>query len=236
MSDTNNRHDNVASASSTANRDLTLRAMTLGDLQDVSRVFDEVWPQAAPLTGTPMAYELARYFVLEYMRSATASCVAVTADGEFAGVTLARIDGQPLAFPQTEGMLGDLRQIIDENPIAKMMRSGFDHFRATDHQLELRSGVGQSTQAELLLFMVNPAVKGHGVGGALWNALLQGFRANGVHAFYLHTDTSCDYTYYEHHGLQRVAERLRADHPEDNGRADGIRDDMFVYRGEVPAV
>ena len=73
MSDTNNRHDNVASASSTANRDLTLRAMTLGDLQDVARVFDEVWPQAAPLTGTPMAYELARYFVLEYMRSATAS-------------------------------------------------------------------------------------------------------------------------------------------------------------------
>lgn len=45
MSDTNNRHDNVASASSTANRDLTLRAMTLGDLQDVARVFDEVWPR-----------------------------------------------------------------------------------------------------------------------------------------------------------------------------------------------
>ena len=157
-------------------------------------------------------------------------------DGEFAGVTLARIDGQPLAFPQTEGMLGALRQIIDESPLAKMMRSGFDHFRATDHHLELRSGVGQSTQAELLLFMVNPAVKGHGVGGALWNALLQGFRANGVHAFYLHTDTSCDYTYYEHLWLQREAERQRADHPEDNGRADGSRDDMFVYRGEVPAV
>lgn len=62
-------------------------------------MFDEVWPQAAPLTGTPMAFELAKYFVLEYMRSATASCVAVKADGEFAGVTLAHIDGQPLAFP-----------------------------------------------------------------------------------------------------------------------------------------
>ena len=148
----------------------------------------------------------------------------------FGIIMLALVDNQK------QPKILSLRQIIDENPIAKMMRSGFDHFRATDHQLELRSGVGQSTQAELLLFMVNPAVKGHGVGGALWNALLQGFRANGVHAFYLHTDTSCDYTYYEHHGLQRVAERLRADHPEDNGRADGIRDDMFVYRGEVPAV
>lgn len=99
MSDTNNRHDNVASASSTANRDLTLRAMTLGDLQDVARVFDEVWPQAAPLTGTPWRTNW-RGTSCWNTCGATASCVAVTADGEFAGVTLARIDGQPLAFPR----------------------------------------------------------------------------------------------------------------------------------------
>lgn len=105
MSDTNNRHDNVAQCvehgepRSHPACDDPRRPAGCG--QGVRRGM----AAGCTVDRHPMAYELARYFVLEYMRSATASCVAVTADGEFAGVTLARIDGQPLAFPQTEGML-----------------------------------------------------------------------------------------------------------------------------------
>ena len=55
-----------------------------------------------------------------------------------------------------------------------------------------------------------------------------------VRAFFLHTDSSCDFGFYDHKGLSRVAERLAADHPEDADLAPGMNtDDQFIYRADL---
>lgn len=82
--------------------------------------------------------------------------------------------------------------------------------------------------------MVNPDVRGAGVGGALWRQLLAALRSMGVRAFFLHTDSNCDFGFYDHKGLSRVAERLAADHPEDADLAPGMNtDDQFIYRADL---
>ena len=82
--------------------------------------------------------------------------------------------------------------------------------------------------------MVNPGVRGAGVGGALWRKLLAALRSVDVRAFFLHTDSSCDYGFYDHKGIIRVAERIAADHPEDANLAPGMNtDDQFIYRADL---
>lgn len=53
------------------------------------------------------------------------------------------------------------------------------------------------------------------------------FAGCGVEWYYLHTDSSCDVGFYDHHGMQRVLTRLAADHPED-----GDEDDLYIYAAE----
>ena len=109
-----------------------------------------------------------------------------------------------------------------------------DGFFVREGILEEDSDVTATTQAELELFMVNPDVRGAGVGGALWRQLLAALRSMGVRAFFLHTDSSCDFGFYDHKGLSRVAERLAADHPEDADLAPGMNtDDQFIYRADL---
>ena len=80
---------------------------------------------------------------------------------------------------------------------------------------------------ELELFIVNPDVRGHGVGGQLWRRMQEHFAAWDVPAFYLHTDSDCDVSFYDHKGLNCIAARYAADHPEDGADMD----DIFIYAG-----
>ena len=48
-----------------------------------------------------------------------------------------------------------------------------------------------------------------------------------VARFYLHTDSSCDVSFYDHKGLTCIAARYAADHPEDGTDMD----DIFIYAG-----
>ena len=59
-------------------------------------------------------------------------------------------------------------------------------------------------------------------------------------AFYLHTDSDCDVSFYDHKGLDCIAHRTASETVARlGGSADGevppLFDDMFIYRGKVTA-
>ena len=88
--------------------------------------------------------------------------------------------------------------------------------------------------------IVNPDVRGHGVGGQLWRRMQEHFAAWDVPAFYLHTDSDCDVSFYDHKGLDCIAHRTASETVARlGGSADGevppLFDDMFIYRGKVTA-
>ena len=86
--------------------------------------------------------------------------------------------------------------------------------------------VGKTYQAEIALFLVSPEAKGHGVGGRLFAHMLDRFHALGIRQYFLFTDTTCDYGFYEHKGLQRAGVRNLA-------LAHGEQLQCFLYQGRV---
>lgn len=214
---------------------VSYRPMDWNDLDTVAACFDRVWPQGPALAGTPTALLVARYLTLHYLEQSTWSNVAVTAEGDLAGITLARVVGRPTLFPQAHEEFLRTRALLLADPRGAATVTMFeDGFFVREGILEEDSDVTATTQAELELFMVNPDVRGAGVGGALWRQLLAALHSMGVRAFFLHTDSSCDFGFYDHKGLSRVAERLAADHPEDADLAPGMNtDDQFIYRADL---
>ena len=61
--------------------------------------------------------------------------------------------------------------------------------------------------AELALFVISPDCRGKGVGKQLYQQFLQYLKKEHLDSFYLYTDTSCNYGFYEHQGMVRRCEK-----------------------------
>lgn len=85
----------------------------------------------------------------------------------------------------------------------------------------------ESYDGELILFAVDQSTRGTGVGSHLFNAYLQHLRNQGARTFYLFTDTSCTYTFYEHKGLRRIGALTR--------RMPFLQKEIsfFLYKGDL---
>ncbi len=61
--------------------------------------------------------------------------------------------------------------------------------------------------AELALFVVDSFCRGKGIGKQLFQSALEYMKEQNVDTFYLFTDTSCNYGFYEHQGMIRKGEK-----------------------------
>lgn len=65
----------------------------------------------------------------------------------------------------------------------------------------------KSYPAELALFAVKSSCQGKGIGKILFHSALDYIKQQGLDEFYLFTDTSCNYGFYEHQGMNRRCEK-----------------------------
>ncbi len=72
---------------------------------------------------------------------------------------------------------------------------------------QLLADVNKVYPAELSLFAVDCSCRGKGIGKKLFNAALEYLKEQEINAFYLFTDTSCNYGFYEHQGMVRRCEQ-----------------------------
>lgn len=224
---------------------VTYRAMRWDDVDALAELFDRIWPQTIADDSEQTQYGklLARCFVLHYVEHTTNADVAVLTDGTIAGVACARVAGLPVCLPQSVEAMKQVTAQLKEHSLTAMRLNALNAMFDVELELERESAVNETTQGELELFMVNPDAQGKGIGGSLWRRLHAYFAANGVSGFYLHTDSSCDVSFYDHNGLTCVAQRCVDDVIDSLGGViagidlsdDGkqIFEDMFIYRGEV---
>lgn len=64
----------------------------------------------------------------------------------------------------------------------------------------------QKLDGELAFFAVRSDQRGTGVGTELFSRLKAYMESQGIASFYLYTDTSCNYGFYEHQGTKRICE------------------------------
>ena len=97
-----------------------------------------------------------------------------------------------------------------------------DEIRATK---EMRAEADLASIPRILLLVVSAEARGHGLGKRLINRALDHFRRHGAERYWLVTDTDCDWTFYEHLGLERLADRP--------GMVPGAPEHYFVYGGRA---
>ena len=103
-------------------------------------------------------------------------------------------------------------------------------FSASTKRLRAQAAsAGHDYAAEVVLFVLDPAARGHGLGRRMFETLMDAFRLAGVRDYFLFTDTTCDVGFYVHRGLTQVCEQsLPASVPGENPSS------FYLYEGSVP--
>lgn len=208
------------------------RDVHLGDIDAIVKEYERTWGISKEV-GQEASLSLSRRFVLHYLEPSTHGTIAEV-DGKFMGLLLARVFDAPVMFPEVRSLLleqeREMKSQNDEN-YARALEEAYA-MRALETKLEAKSHINDLTQAELELFLVSPDARGHGVGGGLWRHTMHMLRNNGVNRYYLHTDSACDVSFYDYHGLSKDASWLHKDHPYDIERAKSLVEDLYIYSGE----
>lgn len=86
----------------------------------------------------------------------------------------------------------------------------FEKVNEIDKQLLSESN--KPYPAELALFAVSSSCRGKGIGKILFQSALEHMDKTGLKEFYLFTDTTCNYGFYEHQGMIRRLEKEHTFH------------------------
>lgn len=122
-------------------------------------------------------------------------------DGKVLGVFLGNIKNQEKTLK--ENIQIDFEDVstlaIDDNPVKRDVLTQLTNEIRANRYLDEHHG--SQPDAVIELFILSPAARGKGIGGKLWENGLQVFADHDVKDYVLHTDSDCDYSFYDHKGL-----------------------------------
>lgn len=72
---------------------------------------------------------------------------------------------------------------------------------------ELLNECKKKYEGELAFFAISSKARGKGVGKKMFSNMLKYMKTKNINNFYLFTDTSCNYGFYEHQGMKKCAEK-----------------------------
>lgn len=81
----------------------------------------------------------------------------------------------------------------------------FHSFYKIDQELLAQSS--KTFSGELSFFVLDEKARGLGIGKALFRQAKAYLQSEKVKDFYLYTDSTCNYSFYEHEGLHRIGEK-----------------------------
>lgn len=126
-----------------------------------------------------------------------------------AGILFARLEGLP--DPQDAAHWRELWEcaratLLAGGPSARLAARYEEQLGERGQLLVDAAGDAMGPDNELELFVANPAMRGCGAGGALMAAFEQRLRELGHASYWLQTDTTCTWDWYERHGYLRAAD------------------------------
>lgn len=180
---------------------------------EVTRDFEAAWelmcttwyhqveqPLAAALAGDELTYYLTR---ATFARSAWK-------DGQLLGFVFAR-HGQPEDDQQAAW---DSARALVEARYGELLAAQQDddgYLREINAYHHMLNQAQLAEDDSVLLLVINPAARGFGLGKKLFFSALDYLYEQGASMAHLITDTDCDWHFYDHLGLTRLAERKNGD-------------------------
>ncbi|WEV63723.1 GNAT family N-acetyltransferase [Bifidobacterium sp. ESL0732] len=205
--------------------------MIWSDVEAITRQFDETWGHYAPFgNDKKLSMLLSYHFVLHYIEPATRGEIAHK-NGQFMGVVLSRVVGQPVMFGNVAQEMAKIDERLNSTPAGHRALADLELGFEIERRMERQTDINDKAPAEVELFLVSSASRGHGVGGQLWSRTMDYFERSHAPAFYLHTDSDCDVSFYDRHGMKRIAEREEQRHPDDGRDPQMAPSKMYIYAG-----
>lgn len=180
---------------------VTYRPFQPEDAENLENIIRNTW-QYDRFCSPKTARRLARLYLANCCASQTYTQVAVK-HGAPIGVIMGRNKKER---PSKRFALRRLWSILAllSNREGRAAAKAFSKVEGVDQTL--LNEQKKDYQGELCFFVLSEDCRGAGVGKALFARLLDYMKSQGIEDFYLYTDTSCNYGFYEHQGMVRRGE------------------------------
>lgn len=182
---------------------VVLRELKKEDLPFLEHIIKDTW-HYEQFSSPGVALKMAKVFLYSCLSNQTYSRVALL-NGKPAGIILGKNISTyrcPLKY-----RIKQIRSIISLyiSKEGRKVSKIFESVSGIDKQLLKENG--KLYPAELTLFAVDSDCRGMGIGKELFQSVLDYMKEQNLGEFYLYTDTSCNYGFYEHQGMVRRCEK-----------------------------
>lgn len=184
---------------------LEFREIIPTDYAALEKIIRDAWNYesfASPKT----ALKMSKLMLASYLANQNFTCVAVN-NGEPVGVIMAKAARQPphrAPLGYTLSRLASALALLvskEGRAVAHMQKA----FSSLDEKLLVESG--QTFEGEIAFFAIAETQQGLGLGKTLFDRALCFFQTQGAKNFFLYTDSTCNYGFYEHRNMKRLNEQ-----------------------------
>lgn len=201
--------------------EVQLREYQKQDFKSLENIIRQTW-HYDEFASSKTAVKLARVFLSSCLTNYTFSRVAVL-NGEVVGIILVNnIAKHKCCVSRRLKQIKAIASLYLSKEGRKVSKI-FGNVYGIDKQLLSESS--KSYPAELALFAVDASCRGKGIGKKLFQSAMDYINDEKLKEFYLFTDTSCNYGFYEHQGMVRRCEKEHVF----NIKGQTARMNFFIY-------
>ena len=183
---------------------IELREYQKQDFKALETIIRDTW-HYDDFSSPKTAVKLARVFLSSCLTNYTFSRVAVI-EGNVVGIILANnIANHKCPLSNRLLQIKSILLLYSSKRGDVMFTKIFGNVNGIDKQLLNENN--KNYPAELALFAVSSSCRGKGIGKMLFQSALDYMKQEKLKEFYLFTDTSCNYGFYEHQGMKRRLEK-----------------------------
>ena len=180
-----------------------IRELKKEDMPELENIIRKTWNYDR-FAGPKTAKRLARVFLTSCLTNQTFSRVALL-EGKPVGIILAKNSAaHKCPFSYRWQQICAIASVLFTREGRKVSKI-FQGVNGVDKELLKRCKTPYP--AELALFAVDASSRGKGIGKLLFQEALSYMKEQKLPSFYLYTDTSCNYGFYEHQGMVRRQEQ-----------------------------
>lgn len=181
---------------------ITFRPFQREDAASLEDIIRKTW-QYDRFCSPKTAKRLARVYLANCCSSQTFTQVAVK-NGSAVGVIMGRNKKERPSGRFALRRLWSILVLLSSRE-GRAAANAFSNVERVDQ--ELLAEQKKEFQGELAFFVLSEECRGTGIGKALFQRLLDYMKSQNIDHFYLYTDSSCNYGFYEHQGMVRCGEK-----------------------------
>lgn len=182
---------------------IEFREIRPSDYSALEQIISDTWDYER-FCSQKVARKMSRLYLASCLTNQNFTCVAVN-DGEPVGVIMGKDERNHRSKIRNNIRCLAAGIAILMSKEGRQVAKVFKSFETLDKELLKESG--QLFDGELAFFAIRDDQRGLGIGKQLFDRVLSFMKSQSIKNFYLYTDATCNFGFYEHQGMERLNER-----------------------------